>query len=129
MKAIKQGFMTVNAGGGSKPNITIQFETLSAAHAAHAELLALVSLAEASTPAREAGAVGGWISVDERMPKLDERVQFWCGGGYCVGKWAGEARWKDELFCDVDGEPTSWYTTTHWQPLPPAPLYTKEKAE
>jgi hypothetical protein len=94
---------------------------------------ALVSLAEASTPAREAGAVGGWISVDESLPTKFEEVLISFKGSTlaATGQYTGNKRDSEDGWCypsENSGDETDW-TVTHWQPLPPAPLYTQEKAE
>ncbi|KKN30673.1 hypothetical protein LCGC14_0831820 [marine sediment metagenome] len=58
------------------------------------------------------------ISVNDRLPKIDETVLFYRVGGWHKGHYrhhANENRWYANglswLACDV----------THWMPLPPPP--------
>lgn len=88
---------------------------------------------------------GGWIRVEERLPPVGKPVMFWVSGwlptstpgmGPFLDDDHGQ-RWSDETQmegpeCD---QPKLYYTkvinaqgVTHWQPLPPPPSDSEEKA-
>lgn len=67
------------------------------------------------------GTSGGWISVDEQLPAVNEKVMFYRAEGWCFGWRIGETEWADDSFQDRDGYPSSCYGVTHWMPLPSAP--------
>ena len=64
-----------------------------------------------------------WISVKDKLPKVDERVlcartQTSMGGTKYITASVG-CRWNDldtKFSCSMD-----WVTVTHWMPLPKDP--------
>jgi len=60
----------------------------------------------------------GWISVDDRLPRIDEEVMIFTDGDEMFLAWRegdgdGVTAWSDgECF---------GFKPTHWKPLPPAP--------
>lgn len=58
-----------------------------------------------------------WISVNDRLPKIGERVLCWWvdrdGGYYGFAAYQGESKW----YVSNEGMPH----VTHWMHLPPAP--------
>lgn len=75
-------------------------------------------------PSPPEGMVGGWISVDERLPESDVPVLAHNGKWTGVAAWmSGDyleplERWQDEHreFIEMMGP-----AVTHWMPLPPPP--------
>lgn len=63
----------------------------------------------------------GWRAVTETTPPLNERVQFWCGGGWCYGIRASEHKWLDFSDTNYGDEPASCYSVEAWQPMPTTP--------
>lgn len=75
----------------------------------------------------EAPTVGGWISVEDRLPMLIETVLF-IGKDY-YGKWFGVKRgYFDGSLWHSDDFGTIYSTTpvTHWMPLPEPPKEVSE---
>ena len=71
-----------------------------------------------------------WISVEDRLPKVGERVLFVCLiEGACwdieIGEWTGEHTQGDAIVMDY-GDDDDWLPCTHWMPLPHSPLGTDE---
>jgi hypothetical protein len=75
-------------------------------------------------PSPPEGMVGGWVSVEERLPESDAPVLAHNGKWTGVAAWmSGDyleplERWQDEHreFIEMMGP-----AITHWMPLPPAP--------
>lgn len=74
-----------------------------------------------------------WISVEERLPEMAQKVFGIYDAGMCAFMrvrseddtwcWAiGRNDLYDDFFYDVDDD----YQVTHWMPLPPAPEGDKE---
>ena len=74
-----------------------------------------------------------WISVEERLPEMFQKVLGIYGGSLCafmrIGGEDDEWCWAigrndlyDDFFYDADDD----YQVTHWMPLPPAPEGEKE---
>lgn len=77
-------------------------------------------LASALNDAKEAGRAEAqaWIPVTTKtMPDEDTDVLVFSGGCQGVGSWPN-MQGKPELWFVDDG---SWYSPTHWMPLPQAP--------
>jgi hypothetical protein len=57
-----------------------------------------------------------WISVDDRLPEIQERILLFDSGGFGVlsGRM-GSAGWYLEGCLDTNSN------ITHWQPLPESP--------
>ena len=74
------------------------------------------------------GMVGGWVSVEERLPESDAPVLAHNGKWTGVAAWmSGDyleplERWQDEHreFIEMMGP-----SVTHWMPMPPAPSIAK----
>ncbi len=65
------------------------------------------------------GKMGEWISVEERLPQLNQRVLAWRGRGPIL------------LTYDAFAEEHHWWNdgrqVTHWMPLPSPPSAEKEE--
>ena len=79
-------------------------------------------------PSPPEGMVGGWVSVEERLPESDAPVLAHNGKWTGVAAWmSGDyleplERWQDEHreFIEMMGP-----AVTHWMPLPPPPSSAK----
>ena len=79
-------------------------------------------------PSPPEGMVGGWVSVEERLPESDAPVLAHNGKWTGVAAWmSGDyleplERWQDEHreFIEMMGP-----AVTHWMPMPPAPSSAK----
>ena len=70
-------------------------------------------------------AVPKWISVEERLPEIDERVLACVGIPGELSVWDG-VRWNGEEWEAEEEAAYDYWTTiddpvTHWMPLPKAP--------
>jgi hypothetical protein len=68
----------------------------------------------------------GWVSVEDRLPKVNERVLLCTSNQYiCDGYLKIRAvKHKSQRFSDGYG---TVFNVTHWMPLPSAPTCEKEK--
>lgn len=74
-----------------------------------------------------------WISVNDNLPRADEKVLFVCvfanengsEPSICFGNKGSDdpdsRLWYDDTACDYDGQPVDVYGVTHWMPLPELP--------
>lgn len=60
----------------------------------------------------EQPTIGGWISVEDRLPKLGMKTLIYYNGKAAVGKYIANGKWIMPAFF---GEPT------HWAMLPKEP--------
>ena len=83
-----------------------------------------------TNPSPPEGMVGGWVSVEERLPESDAPVLAHNGKWTGVAAWmSGDyleplERWQDEHreFIEMMGP-----AITHWMPLPAPPLASEAK--
>lgn len=65
-----------------------------------------------------------WISIEERLPDLHDRVLILDGGEIAFGELISvrkkKAYWEGENY-DYGGCPGKAYSVTHWMPLPEPP--------
>jgi len=64
-----------------------------------------------------------WISIEDRLPDVKERVMFYRAEGFCFGYRRDDMStvWMDESYQNADGDATGCWGVTHWMPIPAAP--------
>lgn len=75
----------------------------------------------------DAKAAQGWISVEDRLPKLNEFGESDWVLIFCVAIGPIRAYYAGEVWCDVDNEYRG--AITHWMPLPSPPGSTPVKPD
>lgn len=75
---------------------------------------------------RASRAQSEWISVEDRLPAVNEKVLFYRAEGFCFGWRVTDTEWTDDSFQDRDGSSVSCYGVMHWMPQPPKPATTGE---